>query len=103
MRFSNFMMFDASINPSSIPNLTKILIDGNWIGFTDSPESFMVTFKSSRSNHYGDIPTSVSINLDFVNKEIRIYTDAGRLMRPLFIVVNNEVIIKRSMLHGPEA
>lgn len=96
-------MFDASINPSSIPKLTKILIDGNWIGFTGSPEDFMNLFKSSRSNLQGDIPTSVSINLDFVNKEIRIYTDAGRLMRPLFVVQNNELTIKRSMLHGQYA
>ena len=94
------MMFDASINPSSIPKLTKILIDGNWIGFTGAPEEFMNLFKGSRSNQQGDIPTSVSINLDFVNKEIRIYTDAGRLMRPLFIVQNNALTIKRSMLHG---
>lgn len=42
----------------------------------------------------------MSINLDFVNKEIRIYTDAGRLMRPLFVVQNNELTIKRSMLHN---
>ena len=39
-----------------------------------------------RTAEKGSIPIEVSINLDYVNKEIRIYTDAGRLMRPLFVV-----------------
>jgi len=51
----------------------------------------------------GQIPTSVSINLDYVNKEIRIYTDAGRLMRPLLLVSNNKLKLRKSMLEGPNA
>jgi DNA-directed RNA polymerase II subunit RPB2 len=61
-------------------------VDGNWIGFTKNPESFISQFKNLRSVEESFIPIEVSINLDFVNKEIRIYTDAGRCMRPLFIV-----------------
>lgn len=42
-----------------------------------------------RSTEEGHIPIEVSINLDYVNKEIRISTDAGRCMRPLFVVSDN--------------
>ena len=31
-----FKMFDV-VKPSEIPEMTKILIDGNWIGFTSEP------------------------------------------------------------------
>lgn len=33
---------------------------------------------------------------DIANKEIRFYTDAGRVQRPLFIVENNEVMMRKS-------
>lgn len=66
--------------------MTKVLVDGNWVGFTRNPEHFISEFKNLRSAEESYIPIEVSINFDFVNKEIRIYTDAGRCMRPLFIV-----------------
>lgn len=78
--------------------MTKILIDGNWIGFTDMPELFLRNFKDMRTYEKGEIPIEVSINLDYVNKEIRIYTDAGRLMRPLLVVQNNQLKLKKHML-----
>ena len=50
--------------------------------------------KAMRRN--GDIPKDVSIVRDIVNKEIKIYTDAGRVQRPVFIVENNKMKIKKS-------
>jgi len=82
----HFKYFETDISPSDIPSMTKILIDGNWIGFTESPISFLRVFKEMRTSEVGNIPIEVSINLDYVNKEIRIFTDAGRCMRPLFVV-----------------
>lgn len=35
-----------------------------------------------------------------MNKEIRIYTDAGRCMRPLFIVQDNKLKLKKGMLNS---
>ena len=32
---------------------------------------------------------------DITNKEIKIYTDAGRIQRPVYIVKNNELIITK--------
>lgn len=29
--------------------MTKILVDGNWIGFTKDPEKFLTEFKGLRS------------------------------------------------------
>lgn len=53
-----------------------------------------------RTSEVGNIPIEVSINLDYVNKEIRIFTDAGRCMRPLFVVDKNHLKLKKHMLYG---
>ena len=39
------------------------------------------------------MPSEVSLVRDVINREIKIYTDAGRMQRPLFIVENNELKI----------
>jgi DNA-directed RNA polymerase II subunit RPB2 len=44
----------------------------------------------------GNIPKDISIVRDIVNKEIRIFTDGGRLQRPLFIVKDNHIKVKKS-------
>ena len=88
-----FLKFENVQDNKSIPKMTKILIDGNWIGFTYYPLQFLKEFKELRSVEEGSIPIEVSINLDYINKEIRMQTDAGRCMRPLFVVDNNKLRI----------
>ena len=38
----------------------------------------------------------VSMIRDFADREIRIYTDAGRICRPLLIVENQKMLLKQS-------
>mmetsp|Transcript_18870 Transcript_18870/g.8796 ORF Transcript_18870/g.8796 Transcript_18870/m.8796 type:complete len:94 (-) Transcript_18870:236-517(-) len=42
-----------------------------------------------------DIPKEVSIVRDIASKEIKVYTDSGRVQRPLLIVEENRLRIKR--------
>lgn len=42
----------------------------------------------------------VSIVRDIVQNEIKIYTDSGRCMRPLFTVENNRLKLKPEHLEG---
>ena len=42
------------------------------------------------------IASEVSMVRDFREKEIQIYTDAGRICRPLLIVENQRLLLKRS-------
>lgn len=61
------------------------MLNGNWIGFTDDdPQQMVELLKKARSK--GLIPHEVSVVRDIIQKEIKIYTDAGRCMRPLFKV-----------------
>ena len=83
----------SEVHPSDIRGRSKIFINGSWIGITDQPEIIMRGLLSQRRR--ATISKEISIVNNFVNKEIRIYTDSGRTQRPLFIVekyknINNE-------------
>jgi DNA-directed RNA polymerase II subunit RPB2 len=81
-------------DPASIPDKAKIFINGNWIGLHRNANYIVETLKKLRRNK--NIPEEVSIIRDITNKEIKIYTDSGRIQRPLFIVENNQLRIKKS-------
>ena len=86
-----------------LANSTKVLVNGNWIGVVDKPinsETNLINkndmddiglvelLKLYRRN--GIIPTFTSISFDYEHNEINIYTDAGRLTRPVYYIDNNE-------------
>jgi len=64
--------------------MVKIFINGSWRYITDEAQRFVNSMKMLRSN--GLINTHISIVRDIINKEIKIYSDAGRALRPLLIV-----------------
>jgi DNA-directed RNA polymerase II subunit RPB2 len=62
--------------------LTKIFVNGYWVGGTENPLGFVNKFKFHRRN--GLIPPFASVYFNIPQNTIYIYTDAGRLCRPLF-------------------
>lgn len=67
-------------------NYVKILFNGNWIGVTFDYEE---TLKDLQRLKYNDIlPLSVSFSFSKVSQEINIYSDEGRMLRPLFSRAN---------------
>ena len=42
-----------------------------------------------------EIPKEIAIVRDIQNKELRFYTDSGRVQRPLFIVERNLIKLKK--------
>ena len=75
-----FQEFDISFNENS-PDSYTIYINGRWIGNIKSYQSFLQQFK-----HYREldiIPSSVSIGIDSIDQEIIIYSDGGRILRPV--------------------
>ena len=61
---------------------TKIFTNGIWIGSLDNPIEFVRWMKMYRRN--GMIPVFTSISFDFKTNEVYIYTDGGRLTRPVY-------------------
>ena len=67
-----------------LSKLTKIFINGAWVGCTKEPSVVVNTMRIHRRNNL--IYLYSSILFDIKRNEIQIWLDAGRLCRPLFYV-----------------
>ena len=77
--------------PNYLYKLSKVFVNGIWIGATDNPLSLISLFKLYRRN--GVIPAGHSIRFNYKDNEIIVYADAGRLVRPLFYIDRNKLSI----------
>jgi DNA-directed RNA polymerase II subunit RPB2 len=66
---------------------TKIFVNGVWQGIHRDPAKLVDTMRALRRR--GEISPEVSIIRDIREKEFRVFTDAGRVYRPLFVVEHN--------------
>lgn len=82
------------IAPSAISGATKIFVNGCWVGIHREPDLLMSTLRKLR-RQMDIIVSEVSMVRDIRDREIRIYTDAGRICRPLLIVENQKLLLKK--------
>ena len=80
-------------NVDNIVGKVKVLINGWLIGVTFDYENLIEEIKYFRDT-IKSLPYDVSINYDDMDEEINIFTDEGRLLRPVFSVKDNELVIK---------
>ena len=64
------------------------------MGIHRDPEQLMATLRKLR-RQMDIIVSEVSMIRDIRDREIRIYTDAGRICRPLLIVENGQLLLKK--------
>jgi DNA-directed RNA polymerase beta subunit len=81
----------ADINSLDMNTHVKIFINGNWYGVIKMKYALECfnNLKEKRKNNI--IEQYTTILFDYDKKEIRMYFDGGRLIRPLLIVNNNEL------------
>jgi len=94
----NNYMQDIIGNFELINNKVNINLNGEWLGITNKPFELVKELKKKRQN--GEINIQVSINLNIRQKSIDIYTDGGRMIRPLLKVEENEIKLNRKMLNS---
>ena len=82
---------DYNGNNSELLDKVKVFINGSWVGITNEPEKLFNDLKYKKSKGILNIYTSIIF--DYRLKEIKVCNDAGRLMRPLFKVKNNKLLI----------
>nr|XP_043615014.1 DNA-directed RNA polymerases IV and V subunit 2-like [Erigeron canadensis] len=70
----------------SLTGLDKIFVNGDWVGTCKNSASFVAEFRHKRRTK--EVPQMVEIKRDTKNKEVRIFCDAGRILRPLLVVKN---------------
>ena len=72
----------ASTSPECLSSLTKIWLNGWWMGSIDEPFSCIDKIKLYRRNAL--LPILTSVAFDGKLNVVMIYTDGGRLCRPIF-------------------
>ena len=78
------------INDYALPVIAKkikVFVNGYWCGVIDEPHETIEKIKLFRRN--GLIPTFTSVSFDVKSKAIYIYTDGGRICRPIFYYDEN--------------
>ena len=80
----------------NIDNMTKIMINGNWVGCTDNSINLYNNLKEMKYNGIFNIHTSIIFN--FSDNFIKILTTSGRLMRPVLKVKNNKLLINNKII-----
>jgi DNA-directed RNA polymerase beta subunit len=64
-----------------------IFVNGDWLGLTTKPDDFVRDLRSQRRQANINIFTGIHWNIE--QRTIRIYTDIGRITRPMYIVDGN--------------
>ena len=72
---------------------TKIWVNGVWIGVISNPLETVKLLKTFRRN--GLLPFQTSISFQIISNEIHIFTDAGRLIRPIYYIEEGKPSFQR--------
>ena len=99
IEFLHSTIFIELLSECSTPYIsraTKIFVNGNWIGVITNPIDVIDVLKKYR--RIGLIPIYTSISWSIKENIIYIYSDSGRLTRPVFYVNNNEPSYKNTKI-----
>jgi DNA-directed RNA polymerase II subunit RPB2 len=87
--FQNIFIYALEeCKPNMLYNLTKIFVNGDWIGSVSNLFETISYMKNARRLSLIPIHTSVSHSIQ--RNSIYIFTDSGRLVRPIFYIDNEE-------------
>ena len=79
------------VKPIDCTKSTIVFVNGIWIGNHKKPQEFVTNLREFRRQGKVNVYTGIYWNLD--ENIIKVYTDAGRLLRPLYIVKNNKLLL----------
>jgi DNA-directed RNA polymerase II subunit RPB2 len=91
-----FILPLEDFDSKELDKFVKVFINGCWIGISKNPVELFQSFTDKK--HKGIINIYTSIIFDYKNKEIRICNDAGRLIRPVMRVKNNNIILTKEII-----
>ncbi|MBE3045905.1 hypothetical protein IMZ48_25855, partial [Candidatus Bathyarchaeota archaeon] len=71
-------------DPVRFPNATKVFVNGVWHGIIQEPKPLVDSMIQARRTNL--FPAEVSLVRDIRDREFKVFSDAGRVMRPVFVV-----------------
>lgn len=81
------MLLLEECRPEDLSRITKVFVNGNWIGAVEDPVGVESTLKDYRRSAL--IPYDTSIHWHIASNSLYVYTDSGRLCRPI-LYMNKE-------------
>jgi len=97
---SNNCSFIENLDPIDINTDTPIFVNGDWLAVTPEPNEVVDNLRSLRREGIVNIYISIIWNIE--QHTIKIYTDAGRCSRPLYLLKNNEFKITKNDIKNLE-
>jgi len=92
IQMSENLVLPEDMDLRELHEFSSIMVNGNLVGYTKNREDFLDEAREARS---GDLfPKSVSISYNVVDNIINIYSDAGRLIRPLLALEEDGKSVK---------
>ncbi|KAM3397289.1 DNA-directed RNA polymerases IV and V subunit 2 [Capsicum galapagoense] len=86
---------------TSLHRKQKVLLDGDWVGVCEDSASFVSKLRRKRRRN--EVPHQVEVKRDEQQGEVRIFSDAGRIMRPLLVVSNlKKIKALKDVMKGEE-
>ena len=82
------LKFLAECSPFYVSTMCKVIVNGNWIGVINDPQKMQTIFKDNR--RLGIISPFISFQWNIELNTIYIYTDSGRMCRPIFYINSQE-------------
>ncbi|KAI9682157.1 MAG: DNA-dependent RNA polymerase II [Caeruleum heppii] len=73
--------------PQKAPNATKVFVNGVWVGVHQDPAQLVKAVQKLRREQ--KISHEISVIRDIRDREFKIFSDAGRVCRPLFVIEND--------------
>jgi DNA-directed RNA polymerase II subunit RPB2 len=86
----------CDMSPTELFGHAKVFINGAWIGISLEPIELYNGLKDKK--YKGIINIYTSIIFDYKNLELRVCNEGGRIMRPLFRIKNNRLLITAKIL-----
>tara|TARA_Y100000768_G_C23990469_1_gene692162 strand:+ start:820 stop:4338 length:3519 start_codon:yes stop_codon:yes gene_type:complete len=87
---------DENVDFNYLYDKVKVVLNGRWVGITEKPIELYHFLKNKK--YKGLIHIYTSIKFDYFNKIIYVMNDSGRLVRPLFKVKNNKLLIDNNII-----
>ena len=93
-----FMELLEECTTEYISKSVKIFVNGAWVGIVTNPIDSLEILKKFR--RIGLIPIYTSITWSIKDNIIYIYTDSGRLTRPIFYIENNVISYNKEKIYN---
>jgi hypothetical protein len=90
-----------SVQDTELKNMgdyAAVSINGTIIGYSEYPEDTIKEIKALRNK--GLLNREISVTYDIVDNDIKIFSDEGRLVRPLFTLTDNHLNLDKKAVYA---